>query len=468
MIAGLKPYPQYEESELPWLGHVPKHWRVVRNGSLFGQRNQTGYAELPILEVSLRTGVRVRDFVNSARKQIMSDAGKYKRAVKGDLAYNMMRMWQGAVGVAPVDGLVSPAYVVARPFPNVESQYYTDLFRTDAYMGEIDCYSQGIVKDRNRLYWDRFKQMLSPCPPPTEQVAIVRFLTWSSGQLRRAIWAKRKAIALLNEQKQTVIHRAVTRGLDSSVPLRPSGISWLGDIPQHWDARQLRHMGRLHKGVGGSKEDATPDGVPCVRYGELYFHFRTFIRQPRGFVSAERAAAYMPIRFGDVLFATSGERVEEIGKSAVNLYEGQAVCGGDVVIFRPTTTVHAAFLGYALDSYGAAHQKATMCRGTTIKHIYPDELRGLWTCVPPVSEQEQIATSLDSALLGCNTAISRLEREIELLREYRARLIANVVTGRLDVREAAARLPAETSPGTENEPADFGDETESAGEEAAA
>lgn len=119
-----------------------------------------------------------------------------------------------------------------------------------------------------------------------------------------------------------------------------------------------------------------------------------------------------------------------------------------MVIFRPTVAVHAAFLGYALDSCGAAHQKATMCRGTTIKHVYPDELRGLWTCLPPVSEQEQIATSLDGALLGCNTAISRLEREIELIREYRTRLVADVVTGRLDVREVAARLPDEATPDT--------------------
>lgn len=122
MIGELKPYAQYKDSGLPWLGRVPAHWRVVRNGSLFGQRSKTGYAELPILEVSLKTGVQVRSFGTAKRKQIMSDLGKYKRAVKGDLAYNTMRMWQGALGVCPVDGLVSPAYVVARPYEDVEPQ----------------------------------------------------------------------------------------------------------------------------------------------------------------------------------------------------------------------------------------------------------------------------------------------------------------------------------------------------------
>ena len=221
MIDDLKPYPEYKESGLPWLGQVPGHWRVVRNGSLFAQRNQTDYADLPILEVSLKTGVRVSDFGKSTRKQVMSDPGKYKRAVKGDLAYNMMWMWQGAVGVAPVDGLVSPAYVVARPHPGVEPQLFADLFRTGMYMAEVDNASRGIVRDRNRLYWDQFKQMLSPSPPHSEQAAIVRFLNWANGRLERAIRAKRKVIALLNEQKQAIIHRAVTRGLDPSVPLKP-------------------------------------------------------------------------------------------------------------------------------------------------------------------------------------------------------------------------------------------------------
>ena len=144
MIDGLKPYAEYKDSGLSWLGHVPAHWRIVRNGSLFGQRSQTGFAGLPILEVSLKTGVQVRAFGNSKRKQIMSDLAKYKCAVKGDLAYNTMRMWQGAVGVCPVDGLVSPAYVVARPYPGVEPSYFAALFRTGDYMAEIDNASRGI------------------------------------------------------------------------------------------------------------------------------------------------------------------------------------------------------------------------------------------------------------------------------------------------------------------------------------
>jgi len=120
----LKPYPEYKDSGQVFLGAIPSHWDIFRNGRLFSQRNETGFAELPVLEVSLKTGVRIRDMENMKRKQIMSDREKYKKAARGDIAYNMMRMWQGAVGVAPVDGLISPAYVVAKPFFSTESRYF--------------------------------------------------------------------------------------------------------------------------------------------------------------------------------------------------------------------------------------------------------------------------------------------------------------------------------------------------------
>jgi type I restriction enzyme S subunit len=249
MIEGLTPYPDYVETGLPWLPRVPRTWRIARNGSLFSQRNQPGSAELPILEVSLRSGVRVRNFENGARKQVMSDLTKYKRAEAQDLAYNTMRLWQGAVGTVPTAGLVSPAYVVARPHPGVATSFYSYLFRTDFYKHEIDAYSRGIVKDRNRLYWDQFKQMPSPVPPTEEQEAIVRFLGHANRRIEYYICAKRKLIALLHEQKQAIIHRAVTRGLDPNAHLKDSGLPWLGEIPAHWKTPMMaRCIKRIDQG----------------------------------------------------------------------------------------------------------------------------------------------------------------------------------------------------------------------------
>ena len=211
---GLDPNVRLKPSGVEWLGDVPEHWGMRRNGRLFVQRNETGFPELPILEVSLNTSVRIRDFENSDRKQIMAVRSEYKRAVKGDIAYNMMRMWQGAVGVVPVDGLVSPAYVVARPLKGTESRYFSNLFRTNAYMAEVDKYSHGIVRDRNRLYWEDFKQMPTPCPPPDEQGRIVRYLDKTTADIDTAIDRACRQIDLLQEYRTSLIADVVTGKLD--------------------------------------------------------------------------------------------------------------------------------------------------------------------------------------------------------------------------------------------------------------
>jgi type I restriction enzyme S subunit len=211
---GLDPTVRFKPSGVAWLGDVPEHWEIRRNGLLFAQRNETGYAELPILEVSLRTGVNVREFSDSTRKQVMSDRGSYKRAVQGDLAYNMMRMWQGAVGLAPVDGLVSPAYVVARPLGDIDPRYFVSLFRTAIYMSEVDKYSSGIVKDRNRLYWDGFKQMPSPYPPPNEQALIADAIQQQTQVVDIAVGQTMREIVLLREYRTRLLADVVTGQVD--------------------------------------------------------------------------------------------------------------------------------------------------------------------------------------------------------------------------------------------------------------
>jgi type I restriction enzyme S subunit len=202
MIDGLKPYRETRPTRLTWLPAMPAHWDVRRNGRLFGARKEIGFPELPILEVSIRSGVRRRDFDNGGRKQEMADRSKYQRAAQGDIAYNMMRMWQGAVGVVPLEGLVSPAYVVARPYTQVDARYFAYLFRTANYMREVEIYSRGIVPDRNRLYWESFKQIFSPVPPVEEQRLIVRFLDANGLLYGRLIRAKQQLIKLLEEQKR--------------------------------------------------------------------------------------------------------------------------------------------------------------------------------------------------------------------------------------------------------------------------
>ena len=156
---------------------------------------------------------------------------------------------------------------------------------------------------------------------------------------------------------------------------RDSGVEWLGQLPAHWEVRRLGQIGCFSKGRGGTKEDEAPHGIPCIRYGDLYTTHQYFIRSNRSFLSNETAKEYTPIKFGDLLFAASGETIDEIGKSAVNLLRCEARCGGDVILFRSHRKIEAGYLGYAMDCRPASIQKATMGRGITIIHIYPDQLK---------------------------------------------------------------------------------------------
>lgn len=172
---------------------------------------------------------------------IPEDLSNYKVARAGNLVINKMKAWQGSMGIAPSDGIVSPAYFVF-DFSIADRAFGQVLLRSRPYVAHFGQASDGVRVGQWDLTIPAMRQIPVLMPPPDEQVAIVRFLDWANGRLERAIRAKRKVIALLNEQKQAIIYRAVTRGLDSSVPLKPSGIPWLGDIPKHWEVRRLKFV----------------------------------------------------------------------------------------------------------------------------------------------------------------------------------------------------------------------------------
>ncbi len=213
---------------------------------------------------------------------------------------------------------------------------------------------------------------------------------------------------------------------------RPSGVPWLGDVPAHWELQQLGRIGQLFKGGGGTKEDAVDEGYPCVRYGDIYTQHEFFIRRARACISEERTDSYTPIQYGDVLFAGSGETIEEIGKSAVNLIEGRAYCGGDVVVFRPSVDVNAAFSGYALDCPQSSYQKSCMGRGITVMHIYSDELKYMAMPLPPPDEQAAIVRFLDHADRRIQRYIGAKQDLIGLLEEQKQAVIQRAVTRGLD------------------------------------
>jgi len=415
----LTPYPEYKDSGQPSLGKIPAHWDLFRNGRLFSQRNETGFGELPILEVSLRTGVRVRDMDNLKRKQVMSDREKYKRAVQGDIAYNMMRMWQGAVGVAPVDGLVSPAYVVVRPFPEVNCRYFSYLFRTASYMNEVDAYSRGIVKDRNRLYWQDFKCMPSVVPPVEEQGHIARFLDAIGSKTQRFIRNKRQLIELLKEQKQNVINQAVTRGLNPNVKFKPSGVEWIGDIPGHWEVRRLKFLARIKNGQD-FKEVEAESGYPVIGSGGQFAYASEFMYEGESVLFGRKGTVDKPLYINGRFWTVDTMFYTVVSKKVFAIF------------------LYYSALSFPFDFYSTK---------TALPSMTQQDLGNHPVALPPLDEQQSIVQFIKDESQLIDQAITRAQREIELMREYRTRLISDVVTGQVDVRgievpEVPDELPA--------------------------
>jgi type I restriction enzyme S subunit len=417
-------YPSYRSSGVVWCPEIPEHWQVRRNGGLFYQVNETGFPGLPILEVSLHTGVQVRDMAGGFRKQEMGNRGLYKRALAGDIAYNTMRMWQGAVGVAPTAGLISPAYVVARPFAAANSDYYSYLYRTSAYLGEINRNSRGIVADRNRLYWADFKQISSIAPPLGEQRAIVRYIRGIEIEVNAAVRARRKMVVHLREQKSTLLRELISRSGDSE-----------------WAMWRVGHLAKVGNGSTPSRskpEYWSTGDYPWLNSSQVN---RGAINSADQFVtSTALRECHLPrVAPGSVLVAITGQ-----GKT-----RGMAA----LLNVEATVNQHIAYITPVRDEADAdwIHLIMTVSyndlrrisdgAGSTKGALTCADLRRYRIPVPPRNVQREIIgqAAQSSALL--DATIAAAEREISLLREYVIKLTADIVTGAMDVRSAAAALP---------------------------
>ena len=217
-------------------------------------------------------------------------------------------------------------------------------------------------------------------------------------------------------------------GLKPYPKMKNSGVPSLGAVPEHWQVQTVGRIGQLFKGNGASKADEVAVGVPCVRYGDLYTKHEFFIAKTKACIAPDRASAYTPIQFGDVLFAASGETDEDIGRSSVNLLETDARCGGDVIVLRPSREFVPRFLGYAADSPASRVQKTTMGRGFTVVHIYGAQLKHLALAVPPLSEQAAIVRFLDHVDRRIRRYLHAKQKLIKLLEEQRQTIIQRIVT----------------------------------------
>jgi type I restriction enzyme S subunit len=211
---GLDPNVPLRDSGIPWLGEIPAHWETRRAAWLFRERDERGEADLPLLEVSINAGVVLREFSDERIESTAADFNTYKVARQGDVVFNKMRMWQGAVGIAPEDGLVSPDYVVAAPTGLLSPQYAGLLFRTGMSSAECARRSHGIVWDRLRLYWEGFREIELPLPSADAQREIVSLIAKETGKLDELRAATERTTVLLKERRAALIAAAVTGTID--------------------------------------------------------------------------------------------------------------------------------------------------------------------------------------------------------------------------------------------------------------
>lgn len=210
---GLDPHAPMRDSGIEWIGEISAHWDVMANRALFRERVEPGREDLPLLSVSIHSGVseeEISEEENIRGRVKIEDKTKYIRVRPGDIAFNMMRAWQGAIGAVRVEGMVSPAYTIAVPRPGLEARYFEYQYRTPGFIQQMDRYSKGITDFRKRLYWDGFKQLITLVPPLEEQRAIIEFIEQAMLKQNAAVALLEQQITKLKEYKATLINSAVT------------------------------------------------------------------------------------------------------------------------------------------------------------------------------------------------------------------------------------------------------------------
>jgi type I restriction enzyme S subunit len=435
MIADLKPYAEYKESGLPWLGQVPGHWEMRRMKSAVSNVVDQTFGMTPDdVYVALE---HVESWTGRARPQRDSSlfTGQVKRFQEGDVLFGKLRPYLAKVARIASPGVCAGEFFVLRPNePRLLASYLEQQLRAKPTIDVISGSTFGAKMPR--ADWQFCGNLPIPLPPPDEQAAIVRFLDWANGRLERAIRAKRKVIALLSEQKQAIIHRAVTRGLDPSVPLKPSGIPWLGDIPAHWEVRRLGSLLR-ERGEGNDLGEITHVLSLLRGRGVIPYDEKGNI----GNKKSDDITRYKIVRSDDIVMNCMNVIIGSVG---ISRHTG---CLSPVyyVLVRRNAADSPHYLN-AIFQCSSFHRSLVRIGNGILAHrmrIPMELLKCELLPYPPCEEQAQIFQGLHFETEAFSKTISRLEREIDLLREYRTRLVADVVTGKLDVREAAARLPGE-------------------------
>ena len=448
MRTGFHSYPTMKDSGLPWLGLVPEHWGIGRGKRLFRKVDRCVRDTDDVVTcfrdgtVTLRKKRRVRGFTE-ALKEI-----GYQGVRRGDLVIHGMDAFAGAIGVADSDGKSTPVYSVCEPEPAANARYYAYLLREMARSQWVLALAKGIRERSTDFRFASFGSQLLPRPPLAEQAAIVKFLAHSDRRIQCYIHAKKRLMALLEEQKQASIRQAITGQIDVRTgkpypSYAESSVDWLGRVPEHWEIRRLgTSVERCINGTWGSDPNGADDLV-CVRVADFdRVRWRVKLDKPTFRAVAPGERRNRLLREDDLLLEKSGGGDSQpVGVVVLYDHDIDAVCSNFVARVPVSPRCDAAYLVYLhAHLYSTRLNTRSIKQTTGIQNLDASMYFSEKVPFPPLVEQIAIARSLDEVTIRNDRARGGTRSEIDRLSEYRARLISDVVTGQLDVREAAATL----------------------------
>jgi len=418
-------YDSYKDSGIIWVGQTPQHWSDQKIKFLFKEKKSTPNLSLNCGSISFgRVVFKDDDSIPSSRKET------YQEVLDGEFLINPLNLNYDlkSLRIARSDKnvVVSPGYMVLQLQRQSDPKFFEFLlhvFDTE----HMKSLGSGV---RQTISFNHLKTEQLPIPPIDEQRKIGQYLDRKTTLIDSLIEKTVRKIELLKEKRTSLINEVVTKGLNPDVEMKDSGVEWIGEIPSHWEIRKGSTLGVFSKGNGIKKDEVTSEGIPCVRYGELYTIYDHKVTQTVSFVKDDIG---VPIEYGTLLMTGSGELVEDIGKCVVYSGEGQIRVGGDLIILVPSVDFNPLFLSYLMNSESIRIQREMSGRGGIIVHIYSKNFKDMKFSTPPLQEQDQIVDFLDEQTSIIDSTITNEEKRIELLKEYRQSLISEVVTGKVKV-----------------------------------
>jgi type I restriction enzyme S subunit len=439
-------YPEYKDSGVEWLGDLPCEWQVLRGKYVFKEHNERSTSGLEtLLSVSEYYGVKPRsevtavgDFLSRAESLI-----DYKKCEKNDLVMNIMLAWKRGLGVTKYAGIVSPAYSVFRFNEFVCPDYMHHLLRTDIYVDNFKTRSTGVIDSRLRLYPESFGYVPIILPPLIEQQKIANFLDHETAKIDTLIDKQQQLIKLLKEKRQAVISHAVTKGLPSTtganVPMRDSGVEWLGEVPEHWEVSKFGYVSQVVRG-GSPRPAGDPtlfngDYSPWVTVAEITKDDEVYLTSTETFLTKKGSDQCRIFKSGTLLLSNSGAT---LGVPSILNVDANA---NDGVVGFENLTLNSEFAYYYLSSL-TEDLRERVKQGSGQPNLNTDIVKGISVPIPPELEVEAIVDSIRKTRDRFKKLTQKAFLGIELLQERRTALISAAVTGKIDVRDWVAPEPS--------------------------